>query len=269
MAAVTHISSLVPQGLRPGGTDLSMVSQPEKLTEKEHQIAKATRVTPQNPRIGQTTQQQREVVARRIRKESLGRLGHNAKLEQEETEVLRYIVTTILKYPTLTVAEIIHAVDRGLDGEFLREGQVLFFSIANLSLWLKAYIAETKAPVMKKLARLQQDDKTEGPGPSYAERKALAIKVINMYLDMRKANPEHRVEWGCSSIFDDLSRLDLYTHSDDEKAEAINEIRRLRPNIDPETLVTEMKKRLYNSFIDSLLMFQNRLGADGRPVQDD
>lgn len=122
---------------------------------------------------------------------------------------------------------------------------------------------------MKKLARAQQDDKTEAPGPSYAERKALAIKVINMYLDMRKADPEHRVTWGCSSIFDDLSRLDIYAHSEDEKAEAIRDIRRLRPNIAPEALMTEMKKRLYNDFINSLLLFQTRLGADGKPVPDE
>ncbi len=270
--ATTHIGAAITQALtsKPGPVDLAESNQTEKLSGKEQAIVRATQTSPQNPRIVHMGQAQLGQLATRTRQAISLRLGQHAKVEATEEQVLRYMVQTFQKFPSLTLNEIIYAIDRALDGDYLKEGQTfVYFSISNLALWLKAYIGETKSPAMQKLARLQQDEKTEASTPSEAEQKTLAIKVVNQYLDARKADKEHRVMYRVSPLYDDLARFGIYEASEEEKREVIQEIRKWRPNIEREVLIREAKGKIYNSFIDSLLLFQTRLGADGKPIHDE
>lgn len=262
-------SSLLPTSVGGGG-GLVLTEEPLKLSKEELKIFRVSKANVNNPKIDSLPYREVEAIAKRIRKESLGRLGHSAKTEQAETEVLRYIVQAIRKFPNLTVSEVIFAVDRGLDGEYLREGEVLFFSASNLVKWIRGYMAETKTPVMKKAARLNQDqqEEPEERTPTVEEERKMAIEVINMYLDMRKSNPEHRVTWGTCSLFNDLSRLGIYCHTEAEREKAKRKIREKRPGIRGENLEKEMRNYLYNSFIDSLLAFSMRLDSKGEVVPD-
>ncbi|WP_138481659.1 hypothetical protein [Dyadobacter bucti] len=125
-----------------------------KLSQSEISIVSASLTADKNPKICQMTSEQMARMIPSIVLKASTRLGSKPKDEDEQKVINRELNGDLMKFPNLTSSEIFRALENGLDGQYTAQGQPVIFTPSNFVQWIKAYIEETKKPVMKKLAQL-------------------------------------------------------------------------------------------------------------------
>ncbi|MBO9613402.1 MAG: hypothetical protein J7619_11935 [Dyadobacter sp.] len=134
----------------------------EKLTRTENAIVRASSASENNPRLSEMNGQQIPMIITAIMLKAATRLGSRPKDPQEQAILSRELNHDLMKFPGLTEREIMTALENGLDGLYLkRPDDPVIFTPSNFVQWIRAYIEETKKPVMKKLAQHAQQVKPD------------------------------------------------------------------------------------------------------------
>lgn len=238
------------------------------FTKDERQILNYTKVSISNRPIAHLNQSEIIELARRVRREVLKRLGLRVGSEMEEAEIIKGICDQISKFDFLNAGEIILAIDKALDGKFLKEGQnQVYFTLSNLAIWIDKYIQEFRNPVLKRHSRLLQDLDVPSQPPPLEVIKADQIKIVNEHVSIRKSGGE-LCSWGLSNLFDILVSTNIYhpTDSDWEEAKQKAEIKR-RVIGDANKLIFA-KNLLYRKFIDKMVLNCMVLSENGEIVKE-
>jgi hypothetical protein len=73
------------------------------------------------------------------------------------------------KWKYITLGELSNAVLYGSIGEYKKEQETLYLSVANINGWIKAYIDTTKTPVMRKFVNQYEESKPKEVSPEELE----------------------------------------------------------------------------------------------------
>lgn len=261
-----HISQAIP-----GALQKSEVLAPEvlvKLLPSEVAIVTASIPTEKNVRVESMDADALVTFAQQIRREIVLRLGLKIQSEEDEAEIVTGLSKAIFKHKLLTRREIQIAVDKALDGDFLKENDgFVHFTLTNFSLWIKTYIQETKSPVMKKHAQLKHQEEKPKPAPAPYQQFQGAIDIINMYLDLRKTDPEHRA-MAAAPLYVEAVEFGIIVPDREEKRQIWNDVLQAYPKKGNSFHVDMARNIAYNRYIDSLLEYGYRLGADGKVIED-
>lgn len=241
-----------------------------KLRESEQSIVKDSFPSKRFPLIGEMGPDELVSFAQQLRKDVVLRLGLNINNSsaEEEFKIIAEIGKTIWKYKGMTKKEIQNAVDRALDGEYLASGQTtVFFSITNLSIWIKIYLNAVRAPVMKKYLQFKyQVEEENRPELNRDEAFEMRVRTVNGFLEQRKIKPSHRI-FG-RSLFDGLEESGITFLNEEDRNEYLKIARVENPKGSPDIWEITIRAIAYNNFISDLLDFGLRLGPDGKPVED-
>jgi hypothetical protein len=240
----------------------------EKLSPSELAMVKLSIPSDKNPKICDMDAINMAVFAGKIRKDIVLRLGLNITKEEDEAEVkfVSEIAKHIVKHKNLTKNEIICAVDKALDGDFLIEGQTfVHFTLANFSLWIKAYI-KTKAPVMSKHLQLIHQVKEPVIELSDEERVKLACGVANMYARDRRADPSHRVAGG-AVLWQNIEDLRIFTMQQEDRVALVKLFKGLYPEATESEIVIHCQNAAYNMLIADLVEMDMMLDDEGKAVK--
>lgn len=265
---LNSLTSLAVQSIQEGNTGLSVFVSAEKLTTSENQIVLNSEGSEFNPRIKDMHWESVLLLCERIRKLVFVKLGLNPVSESDEDLIVVEMVKVINKHSALTKNEIVSAADRGLDGDYLKEGQgSVFFSVSNFAMWIKAYIEETKKPVMKKHAQYIAQLPEQKTEPTEEEQRKNAIDLVNMYLDERKKNEAHRVTGG-AILFRRLEYFGIAKLNLEEKTSIFQQAKKVLPNGTAEMWQDLARNIAYNQFIGNLIDFGLRLDENGNTIED-
>lgn len=128
----------------------------KRLQSSEVQIVAASIVVEDNPRVSQMSSEDFDQFITLITHKTALRLGTKAKEEDDQEALNMELNRDLLKFHYLTQKEILRALENGLDGMYTPKGQPVIFSPSAFVQWIRAYIEETKRPVMKKISELQK-----------------------------------------------------------------------------------------------------------------
>ncbi|MET7253438.1 hypothetical protein [Dyadobacter fermentans] len=150
-------------------SSLTLFNKPEplpdqvagKLSRTEKSIAALTVANENNPRISEMDGKQIAGIITAIVMKAAIRLGSRARDAEEQrminTELNRDLV---MKLSGFTEREIMMALENGLDGMYLRKpDDPIIFNPSNFVQWCRAFVEQTKKPVMKKAAQLLHQQK--------------------------------------------------------------------------------------------------------------
>lgn len=134
----------------------------DKLSRSENSVAVVSLPTDSNPRISEMAGQQIAGIISKITIKAAIRLGSKAR-DREEQQILNMELNSdLMKFPMLTEREIMKALENGLDGLYkTRPDELVLFTPSNFVQWVRAYIEQTKKPVMKKVAQLIQQERDQ------------------------------------------------------------------------------------------------------------
>lgn len=265
---LNSLTVLAVQEMQKSSIEISPMNLVEKLTGVENQIVANAQSSERNPRIKEMHWESVLLLCRRIRKLVFVKLGLNPLSESDEDLIVQEMVKVINKHSGLTKNEILSAADKGLDGDYLKEGQnSVFFSVSNFALWIKAYIEETKKPVMKKHAQYVAQLPESRIELTEEEQKCNAIELVNMYLDERKRDENHRVS-GAAVLFRRLEYFGIAKLNLEEKTAIYQRAKKVLPSGTPEQWQDLARNIAYNQFIENLLDFGLKLNEDGNTVED-
>lgn len=271
MTAIERISQIMPGAIQRA-SEVIPYQIAVRLSPSEMTVVKASIPSQRYPKIADLNALDVVKLARQLRKSINLRLGLNVSDDDEvEEEILAAIAVAIKKHRNLTVREIETAVDKALDGDFLSEKDTfVHFNLANFSLWIKAYIQDTKVPVMKKHSQLLHQVKDEvPPAMTNEEIKKSRIEIANMYLDAMKANAAYIIPGG-ATLYDGLVELGIINLSIERKKELFRNAKILNPTAgNEEVWKVEAKALAYNHFINDMLDNGFRLDEEGEFVADE
>ncbi|WP_342088039.1 hypothetical protein [Dyadobacter sp. OTU695] len=133
-----------------------------KLTRTESGVAAVAIPAENNPRISDMGGAQISRIIAAITLKAAVRLGSKARDAEEQKIINRELNNDLMKFPMMTEREIMAALENGLDGMYLKKPEdPVIFSPSNFVQWIRAYIEQTKKPVMKKVAQLVQQQNSE------------------------------------------------------------------------------------------------------------
>ncbi len=243
------------------------------LTEAENAIVQASKSAPGNPFIKDLTGNQCLELAKKIISHAAIRLGYNARDSDEYGETVRLLTLDLQKFRGLTRAEIMAALDRGLDGDYNAPGKAVFFSLANFVQWVKAYISDTKAPIMKRHAQIQVriEKDTLALPPSREEQRKQAIALVNQHVEQFAGNPGAQI-WGAAGLYQQLKDLGIYEMPIDQAnrlyERALENFQKRNPDKalraeDVEEIKNDCRQAAYNAFIADLAEKKCHLNESG------
>lgn len=262
------LTTLAVQTIQEASLAVSPLLPVEKLTTIENQIVTNAESSEKNPRIREMHWESVLFLCRRIRKLVFIKLGLNPLSQSDEDLIITEMVKVINKHSGLTKNEILSATDKGLDGDYLKEGQnSVFFSVSNFALWIKAYIEDTKKPVMKKHAQFMAQLPEARVELTEEEHLKSAIETLNMYLDTRKKDAAHRVS-GAAVLFRRLEYFGITKLNLEEKTSIYQRAMKVLPGGTPDQLQDLARNIAYNQFIDNLIEFGLRLDENGNTIED-
>ena len=266
---MNHISKYMPESVQALSETIPEEIIP-KFSKSDLVIINASFRTEKNRKLGELSRRELIALATRIKKEASLRLGLKSVAETEESELIDAIVKLFSKHEHFTVSEIIFSADRGLDGQYLREGQSgVFFSVANLSIWIQEY-KKQKLPVMAVHSRqLSQLPANNPKPPTDEELKAGMIALVNMHVDTISRIPDYQIP-GASPLFDDLVRFGLLNKDESKLADLVRNLsNKFRGKYDASRLMDMAKSQEYNDYIKSLADFGFKLDENGERIDGD
>jgi hypothetical protein len=235
--------------------DVAIVT--EKLTVSEREIFALSLPTEDNLKIKDTDLL---TLAETISNTVNIRLGLKPREKPDEIIFLNTIERDCSKFPGLTSGEILKALEMGLDGVFNPDKDI-FFNSSVFVKWIRAYIEDTKKPVISKHSQLVHQNKGPEHVPTDAERKKLIADVANMYASQRRKNPEHRVT-GASPLYIALVENKIYEMPVEERFQVFKDTTALNPNRTKEEIIALCQNTAYNRFIGELVDFEMMLNDE-------
>lgn len=133
-----------------------------QLTRTEASITISAIASEKNPRVSEMDENTLLQVVTRIFAKVALRLGRKPveDAEEEEANQRELGFDLVSKFPMLTEREIMLGLENGLDGVYkTKPEEVVYFTHSNFVQWIRAYIKQTKQPVMKKVTQLMQQAK--------------------------------------------------------------------------------------------------------------
>jgi hypothetical protein len=231
----------------------------QPLTAKENQIVQNSQSTTHNPRIQEMNANGVMALAAVILDQVQLRSGYRPKEEQDTTQLAGQIAQDVRKFAGLTKNEILQALTMGLDGDFNPDGRV-FFSSTQFVQWVKAYINQAKAPVMKKHAQLLHQLPVARPEPTTDERLRIMQEVIEGHVAQMASTPNFQV-WGAGNLYTELEALGLYTMPADLKRGLYSRAKEIYPDYSDTQLKDVCKSAAYNEYIAQLVEQRNKSEA--------
>lgn len=133
------------------------------LSRSEKRTLSAFMVQENNPRICEMDGNQITNIIMTILAKAATRLGSKPKDLEDQMILERELNSDlVLKFPTLTEREIMIALENGLDGMYkVKPEDPVIFNPSNFVQWVRAFVEQTKKPVMKKVAQLAQQAKNQ------------------------------------------------------------------------------------------------------------
>lgn len=230
------------------------------LTQAEAEIIAATK----GVKLAEYIPQDKAKLAMEIYFLAKAKLGLNSPSQAEEQATIAILIDDLNNFPLLTKEEIIKALKRGLNGDYLT-GDFVHFNSSNFVRWVRKYQEEKQIAVAKDLMAKQESEHISVE-PSEEEQRKSAIEVANMYAEMYANN---QVGSGISigragfdKLFELAERFGLITVSIEQKWEVYN---RLKPKFADETkLKCKCKEVLYDEFIRDMVEFGVKFDENGK-----
>lgn len=149
------------------------------LNPVEQRIAMATVVSASNPKLKDFNSAQAAKAADSIMLKASVMLGQRKKVGEEYELISKALIDSFVKFPNLTVKEIYSATDNGLEGLYRKkEDEPIIFNPSNWIQWVRAYIDETKKPVMKKTSQVYRKEEQESPTPPERDSLVSRYKLL-------------------------------------------------------------------------------------------
>lgn len=223
----------------------------EKMTSSEIAIVQAT----EGKRIGQMTENEKTLLAGKIVSIGNVRLGYKPKSDQETKTEIYLFVLDLNKFLGLTEQELLLALNSGLDGEFLKENESVFFNSANFVQWCKKYIESKKMPAMTKHHnnKVVAERETVKPVPSMEVRKAVINEIILDHVEKLSENIDFDFIFDCGELYGELENVGIFQFSINEKFEIYDFIKKKYPNQNDEALRKKAKHEAWVRYIVSLI----------------
>ena len=174
-----------------------------------------------NPKMSEQSAGQWKELIDNILLKAQVKLSLKPKTKEENTLLMACINEDLgTKFGPLTRLEVYAALDAGLDGKFLKEGESnVFFNPSNLVQWIKAWIAEVKQPVMSRVNALKVETH-ELVVPSEREQMINAYRFfVEAVINSQETGSIHQDYGGIILSF--LTKLELIDPVTKEEIEAV------------------------------------------------
>ena len=238
-----------------GKTQLDRKKEPqiflEKMNSSEIAIVQAT----EGKRIGEMTENEKTILASKLVSIGNIRLGYKPKSDQETKTEIYLFVLDLNKFFGLTEQELLLALNSGLDGEFLKENETVFFSSANFVHWVKKYIESKKMPAMAKHHnnKVVSERETPKPEPTNDELRKIAIDNANFYVERFKNDNFEFTSVGINYLYDNAVKSGILIQLDEDVRCEILLVNDQFPLLNETQIEIKVKENLYRNFIHYLI----------------
>jgi hypothetical protein len=195
------------------------------------------------------------------------KLGLRSENAMEEQAQILSLSDDLLQFGTMTEEEVFISLRKGIGGEYLTQGQQVFFNSSNFIQWLKNYQKTERVEVMRKITNAGNNEGEPSPVPPDAVLKAQAIQTLNFYADsIQKAQDQQKpfnwIAGGLHVLYDIADSFNLIKLSRDEKLEIFNKHMAFFKDVDKAKQAS--KSDGYKKFVHNLVDFGCRLDDNGQ-----
>jgi hypothetical protein len=194
------------------------------------------------------------------------RLNLRPRSIADEEVFLQTLEADINKFPQLTTGEILRALTMGLDGDFDPADKDIFFTSSKFVRWIRAYVEQTKKPVMSRYAQFVHQLKEPIVVLSDEEKIKSACDVANMYARARRKDPENRAV-GAAVLWQNLEALGIHTMPTEDKTLLKEHLQKVYPQASNAEIVILCQNAAYNKFIQDLVDFDMMLSDEGKTIE--
>jgi hypothetical protein len=257
------------------GSSIDKYSQPiladSKLTKSEIIIYDAST----KQKIMYLSESEKARIANTIISMAKVRLSLKDRAKHEDSVESQMIFSDLNKFDFLTEAEILLALENGLDGSYLKEHESnVFWNPSNFVLWIKRYLLE-KNDVMRKVTNAKPADYIRHT-PKDEEIKQQGILCANDYADLyartKDADRTFKYPAGLNFLYD-LGEQYGWLHLDEEVKDQIKMgiapkfihlVKNAPDLLDNQEFIWAYKAEFYKRFIKDLVTFEVRIDQKGK-----
>jgi len=203
------------------------------------------------------------------------RLGLKERAKHEDSVETQMIFSDLNKFDHLTEAEVLLALENGLDGNYLKEHESnVFWNPSNFVLWIKRYLLE-KNDVMRKVTNAKPADYIRHT-PKNEEIKQQGILCANDYADLyaqtKDADRTFKYPAGLNFLYD-LGVQYGWLHLDEEIIDQIKMalapkflhlVKNTADVFENTKFIWAYKAECYKRFIKDLVTFEVRIDTNGK-----
>lgn len=234
-----------------------------KFSKSEREIYQALDGIP----LIQYSQKQKSEIAIKVWSYVKMKLGLRSENAMEEQAQILSLSDDLNQFDIMTEEEVFIALRKGIGGEYLTQGQQVFFNSSNFIQWLKNYQKTERVEVMKKIVNQSNSESEPSPVPSDSVLKAQAIQTLNFYADsIQKAqDQEKKFNWiagGLHVLYDIADSFSLIKLSREEKLEIFNKQMAFFKDVDKAKQAS--KSDGYKKFVHNLVDFGCRIDNNGQ-----
>ena len=187
------------------------------------------------------------------------------RAKHEDAVESQMIFSDLNKFDFLTEAEILLALENGLDGSYLKEHESnVFWNPSNFVLWIKRYLLE-KNDVMRKVTNAKPAEEIKQV-PNDEVLKKMAIDNANFHRQMliEYNNGNSLLDWkslgGLSSLYSDLKKFGIFKINEDEQKRIMDKFKHLKGH----EFAMMCRSEGYKFFIQMLVDFDSYIDNDGK-----
>lgn len=234
-----------------------------KLTKSETEIYQAS----QGNQLRLLNAKQKSEIAIKVWSYAKMKLGLRSENAMEEQAQILSLSDDLSQFDTITEEEVFIALRKGIGGEYLTQGQQVFFNSSNFIQWLKNYQKTERVEVMKKIVNQSNSESEPSPVPSDSVLKAQAIQTLNFYADsIQKAQDQEKpfnwIAGGLHVLYDIADSFSLIKLSREEKLEIFNKQMAFFKDVDKAKQAS--KSDGYKKFVHNLVDFGCRIDENGQ-----
>lgn len=234
-----------------------------KFSKSEREIYQALDGIP----LIQYSQKQKSEIAIKVWSYVKMKLGLRSENAMEEQAQILSLSDDLNQFDVMTEEEVFIALRKGIGGEYLTQGQQVFFNSSNFIQWLKNYQKTERVEVMKKIVNQSNNESEPSPVPSDSVLKAQAIQTLNFYADsIQKAQDQEKpfnwIAGGLHVLYDIADSFSLIKLSREEKLEIFNKHMAFFKDVDKAKQAS--KSDGYKKFVHNLVDFGCRIDDNGQ-----
>lgn len=234
-----------------------------KLTKSEKEIYQAS----QGNQLRLLNAKQKSEIAIKVWSYVKMKLGLRSENAMEEQAQILSLSDDLSQFDTITEEEVFIALRKGIGGEYLTQGQQVFFNSSNFIQWLKNYQKTERVEVMRKVRNKSNNESEPSQAPSDDVLKAQAIQTLNFYADsiQKSQEQEKNFNWiagGLHVLYDIADSFSLIKLSREEKLEIFNKHMAFFKDVDKAKQAS--KSDGYKKFVHNLVDFGCRIDDNGQ-----